>query len=174
MVQPESSAAFVEAARAVFGPDSRSGRDGANVLHRPAGVARQPEPMRARARPPRSLLPMLALLLAVAWSPQEPDAQKVLWYRQPAAAWTEALPVGNGRLGAMVYGRTADETIQLNEEIWEQSLSGIVRRDDVLPNNTVLSEDIAELRIMKREVGSVRDGYRRGWFLRILDRYQPF
>lgn len=68
----------------------------------------------------------------------------------------------------------AHRTIQLNEEIWEQSLSGIVRRDDVLPNNTVLSEDIAELRIMKREVGSVRDGYRRGWFLRILDRYQPF
>jgi len=30
-----------------------------------------------------------------------------LWYRQPAEKWTEALPVGNGRLGAMVFGRTA-------------------------------------------------------------------
>ncbi|MBX7167073.1 MAG: flagellar basal body L-ring protein FlgH [Pirellulales bacterium] len=68
----------------------------------------------------------------------------------------------------------AHRTIQINEEVWEQSLTGIVRREDVLPNNTVLSEDIAELRIVKREVGSVRDGYRRGWFLRILDRYQPF
>ncbi|MBK8478422.1 MAG: glycoside hydrolase family 95 protein [Opitutaceae bacterium] len=42
-----------------------------------------------------------------------------LWYRQPAAEWTEALPVGNGRLGAMVFGGVAEETLQLNEEtIW--------------------------------------------------------
>ena len=42
-----------------------------------------------------------------------------LWYRQPAAVWTEALPVGNGRIGAMVYGGTAKERIQLNESsLW--------------------------------------------------------
>lgn len=42
-----------------------------------------------------------------------------LWYRQPASAWTEALPVGNGRLGAMVFGGVHEERIQLNEEsIW--------------------------------------------------------
>jgi alpha-L-fucosidase 2 len=39
-----------------------------------------------------------------------------LWYRQPAEQWTHALPVGNGRLGAMVFGETAVERIQLNEE----------------------------------------------------------
>jgi len=39
-----------------------------------------------------------------------------LWYDQPAGRWTEALPVGNGRLGAMVFGRTTAERIQLNEE----------------------------------------------------------
>ncbi len=38
-----------------------------------------------------------------------------LWYRQPAAVWTEALPVGNGRLGAMVFGGVGDERIALNE-----------------------------------------------------------
>ncbi|WP_153801098.1 glycoside hydrolase family 95 protein [Foetidibacter luteolus] len=38
-----------------------------------------------------------------------------LWYRQPAAVWTEALPVGNGRLGAMVFGRVDEELLQLNE-----------------------------------------------------------
>lgn len=43
----------------------------------------------------------------------------VLWYRQPASEWTDALPVGNGRLGAMVFGAVATEHIQLNEEtIW--------------------------------------------------------
>ncbi len=42
-----------------------------------------------------------------------------LWYQQPAAKWGEALPVGNGRLGAMVFGRTASERIQLNEDtVW--------------------------------------------------------
>ncbi len=38
-----------------------------------------------------------------------------LWYKQPAAVWTEALPVGNGRLGAMVFGNVNNELLQLNE-----------------------------------------------------------
>ena len=42
-----------------------------------------------------------------------------LWYRQPAAEWNEALPIGNGRLAAMVFGGVENERIQLNEEtIW--------------------------------------------------------
>ena len=42
-----------------------------------------------------------------------------LWYRESAKAWEEALPVGNGRLGAMVFGKPADERIQLNEQtLW--------------------------------------------------------
>lgn len=39
-----------------------------------------------------------------------------LWYEQPAKEWEEALPIGNGRLGAMVYGGTDREQIQVNEE----------------------------------------------------------
>ena len=61
-----------------------------------------------------------------------------------------------------------------NDEIWEISLLGVVRPEDVLPNNTVLSENVANLRVFKREIGHVRDGYRRGWFTRLLDEYQPF
>ncbi|WP_332367863.1 glycoside hydrolase family 95 protein [Spirosoma telluris] len=42
-----------------------------------------------------------------------------LWYNQPAAVWTEALPVGNGRIGGMVFGRVDEELIQLNESsLW--------------------------------------------------------
>ncbi|KAI9043700.1 glycoside hydrolase family 95 protein [Aspergillus affinis] len=42
-----------------------------------------------------------------------------LWYQSPAGNWDEALPVGNGRLGAMVYGRTDTELLQLNEDsVW--------------------------------------------------------
>jgi alpha-L-fucosidase 2 len=43
----------------------------------------------------------------------------ILWYRTPATHWTEALPIGNGRLGAMVFGGITNERLQLNEEtLW--------------------------------------------------------
>ncbi|HEY7883942.1 MAG TPA: glycoside hydrolase family 95 protein [Cellvibrionaceae bacterium] len=43
----------------------------------------------------------------------------VLWYSRPAANWNEALPVGNGRLGAMVFGGVQQEVLQLNEDtLW--------------------------------------------------------
>jgi len=46
----------------------------------------------------------------------------VQWYRQPAAKWVEALPIGNGRLGAMVHGGAAQEQIQFNEDtLWTGS-----------------------------------------------------
>ena len=42
-----------------------------------------------------------------------------LWYSKPAAVWTEALPIGNGRLGAMIFGGVSEELIQLNEStLW--------------------------------------------------------
>src|SRR5690349_2632696 len=42
-----------------------------------------------------------------------------LWYQQPAAVWTDALPLGNGRLGAMVFGGVGEEHLQFNEEtLW--------------------------------------------------------
>ena len=47
------------------------------------------------------------------------DPSLMLWYDKPAANWTEALPIGNGRLGAMVYGGVENEVIQFNEEsLW--------------------------------------------------------
>ncbi len=47
------------------------------------------------------------------------DANSRLWYRQPAAEWNEALPIGNGRMGAMVFGDPAKERVQFNEStVW--------------------------------------------------------
>ncbi len=56
------------------------------------------------------------------------DANMKLWYNNPSGkTWENALPVGNGRLGAMVYGNVAKETIQLNEHtVW----SGSPNRND--------------------------------------------
>ncbi len=53
--------------------------------------------------------------------PETNSSEVVLWYEQPASDWNEALPIGNGRLGAMVFGRTDEERIQLNEKsLWCQ------------------------------------------------------
>ena len=50
------------------------------------------------------------------------DSHNRLWYHRPAAYWEEALPLGNGRLGAMVSGSIAKDTLQLNEDtFWGQS-----------------------------------------------------
>ena len=64
--------------------------------------------------------PLLAksapVLSGEALAPEEPFC---LWYRKPASTWTEALPIGNGRLGAMVYGGVNREWLQLNEDsLW--------------------------------------------------------
>ncbi len=50
---------------------------------------------------------------------KELNPSLVLWYDKPANGWTEALPVGNGRLAAMIYGGSKSDTIQFNEEtLW--------------------------------------------------------
>lgn len=63
---------------------------------------------------------ILSLLLASALAATGVRAQgHTLWYDRPAMTWTQALPVGNGRLGGMVFGNPAVERVQLNEEtIW--------------------------------------------------------
>ncbi len=49
----------------------------------------------------------------------ETKSDQVLWYARPAESWVEALPLGNGRLGAMVFGGSETEELQLNEEtVW--------------------------------------------------------
>ncbi|MEO7309689.1 MAG: glycoside hydrolase family 95 protein [Chitinophagaceae bacterium] len=62
------------------------------------------------------LFNMCALVLPVF---SQTKKNLILWYNQPAKNWDEALPVGNGRLGAMVFGRVQEELIQLNEStLW--------------------------------------------------------
>ena len=49
-----------------------------------------------------------------------PPARQILWYEQPAGNWeSESLPIGNGRLGAMIFGAADKETVQINEDsLW--------------------------------------------------------
>jgi len=71
----------------------------------------------------RSTLAALGVSTALANGPASAATSKVspprLWYRQPAREWIEALPVGSGKLGAMVFGGVAAERLQLNEDtLW--------------------------------------------------------
>ena len=79
------------------------------------------------------LRPTLALLSVCAFAPAAKshptnvadaiqgkafDPATVLWYTSPAKQWADALPIGNGRLGAMIFGRTGMERIQLNDDTY--------------------------------------------------------
>jgi alpha-L-fucosidase 2 len=65
----------------------------------------------------KHLLTTFLLAFVLNASAQQDNNQ--LWYTRPAEKWTDALPLGNGRLGAMVYGGVTDDHIQFNEEtLW--------------------------------------------------------
>ncbi len=73
-----------------------------------SGSALAGAPGRAQARP-----------ATVSGSAECPPGDWIMWYERPAARWTEALPVGNGHIGAMVYGGAPLEQIQFNEHtVW--------------------------------------------------------
>ncbi len=76
-----------------------------------------------------------------ACSGQEPSERLYLHYDKPATVWEEALPIGNGRLGAMIFGGVQHEEIQLNEEtIWAGS-----PHNNVNPYNPEALDSIRQL-----------------------------
>lgn len=78
----------------------------------------RPVPLAAGA-PRRAWIFSLLLGALGAASAGAAEPAWTLWYRQPAQQWVEALPVGNGRLGAMVFGGIEQERLQLNEDtLW--------------------------------------------------------
>ena len=69
---------------------------------------------------PRNFFAVLATFLIFQSSHAAEDSSALtLWYRAPATNWTAALPIGNGRLGAMIFGGVTREHLQLNEDtLW--------------------------------------------------------
>jgi alpha-L-fucosidase 2 len=67
----------------------------------------------------KNILLLSLFLQAVIICNAQSDNELKLWYKKPAAVWEEALPIGNGRLGAMIFGAPAVDHIQFNEEtLW--------------------------------------------------------
>src|ERR1044071_2333917 len=74
-----------------------------------------PQSTSAKQPPPPPRVPVFAGELT---GDAAPPAQPLsLWYRRPADKWVEALPIGNGRLAAMVFGGIVEEHLQLNEDM---------------------------------------------------------
>ena len=90
--------------------------------------------------------------------------QHRLWYNQPAQTWTQALPIGNGVMGGMVFGTPAVEHIQINEEtIWAGQPNNVVNPNakKALPEVRQLifegkykeAQDLANAQVMPQAVG---------------------
>jgi len=68
---------------------------------------------------PQIVILLLMTIYSINGSSQPLGNTLKLWYTQPASVWEEALPIGNGRLGAMIFGGIAEDHIQFNEEtLW--------------------------------------------------------
>lgn len=90
-------------------------------------------------------------------SVQAQDHSKI-WYEKPATEWVEALPIGNGQIGAMIFGGVEDELIQLNEStLW----SGGPRKNNVNPDahkflqpirNALTKKDYAQAQELTRKM----------------------
>ena len=90
-------------------------------------------------------VPLLLSLIFCAFASANDDLR--LWYDKPAVQWEDALPIGNGHMGAMVFGGVVDERIQFNEDtLWTGNPHDYVRdgAGDVL-------DEIRKLVFEKRE-----------------------
>ena len=107
------------------------------------------------------------LILAAQTSSADPGL--VLRYSEPAPDWNEALPIGNGRLGAMVFGGVPVERLQLNEDTLYSDEPG--RRD--LPLDITSSFDHVVALLKQRRYAEAEEFITRHWIGRTWPCYQP-
>src|ERR1700730_7916041 len=73
----------------------------------------------ASVLPRRQFVACISAAACVSRTAAQQNSNLILWYKKPAILWSDALPIGNGRLGAMVFGGVQAERLQLNEDtLW--------------------------------------------------------
>lgn len=116
---------------------------------------------------------LLFLILVLITSCTDTDKKKEdvkLWYDSPAANWNEALPIGNGRLGAMVFGGTKEEHLQLNENtLYSGEPSTIFKNVKITPE--MKSHVISLMKSGKYKEAT--DLVCKNWLGRLHQYYQP-
>lgn len=92
-----------------------------------------------------------------------------LWYKSPAKVWEEALPVGNGRLGAMIFGEIQKERIQFNENT-------LYSGEPETPKKINVTPDLGHIRQLLSEGKNVEaeNIIQKKWIGRLNEAYQPF
>ncbi|MCX7604773.1 MAG: glycoside hydrolase family 95 protein [Bryobacteraceae bacterium] len=92
-----------------------------------------------------------------------------LWYDEPASHWNEALPIGNGRLGAMVFGGVPEERLQINDDTLVSGAPGI----DDLPLDVTRRFDEVVALLRQRRFAEASGVITRSWTGRSWQCYQP-
>ena len=111
----------------------------------------------------------LFLLLACAKTPKEKPL--TLWYDKPAGNWNEALPIGNGHAGAMVFGGVDSEQLQLNENTLYSGEPSVIFKDiKVTPE---MFDKVVGL-MRKERYKEATDLVCKNWLGRLHQYYQPF
>jgi len=131
-----------------------------------------------REAPSRSFFPTAVTVLAVlalgtrtgaGQAPQRIDPTHMLWYDRPASQWVEALPLGNGRLGAMVFGGISEDQLSLNDNTLYSGEPG--QRN--LPLNLTKDFDHVLGLLRTRKFAEADMYVQRHWLGRAQDCYQP-
>ncbi len=98
-------------------------------------------------------------------------SENTLWYREPAQKWTDALPLGNGRLGAMVFGGVEKERIALNDDtLW----SGSPGQNDYYANihENGVYDEVQNL-LENGDYEGAHQRIKENWMGRVVNCYQP-
>lgn len=102
--------------------------------------------------------------------PSDLDPGTTLWYATPAANWLEALPLGNGRIGTMVFGGVAHEQLMLNEDtLYAEEPGGRTLPLDIAPK----FDEVVSL-LKQGEYIKADEVVSRNWLGRSWPCYQPF
>jgi alpha-L-fucosidase 2 len=109
------------------------------------------------------------VLLLLSGCVREEKTPLSVWYNQPASGWYEALPVGNGHLGAMIYGQPDDELLQLNDNTLYSGEPSTAWKD--LDLTKTYDEVVAMLRAEK--YAEATDFLLKNWMGRLHQNYQP-
>lgn len=114
---------------------------------------------------------LISFLLLAACTGTPSKAPLTLWYDKPAQNWDEALPIGNGRAGAMVFGGACKEQLQLNENTLYSGEPSVVFKDvKITPE---MFDKV--VRLMKAgKYTEVSDLVCKNWLGRLHQYYQPF
>lgn len=112
---------------------------------------------------------LLFLLVACAKTPQQESL--TLWYNEPAQNWDEALPIGNGRAGAMVFGGVDKEQLQLNENTLYSGEPSVMYKD------VKITPEMFDRVVNLMNAGKYTDASNlvcKHWLGRLHQYYQPF